>query len=260
MDGTIIEANDNYLRAFGYTAAEVAGKHHSIFMKNEEWQSAEYQEFWEHLRSGQFHSGEYRRIGRNGKDVWVNASYNPILDSEGTPVRVLKFATDVTELVTMQLELKRHEQALRKSEALLEQTGRVAGVGGWEVDFTDGGVPWLRETRRILGAPLDYQPKLEEGLALYSAESRPVISAAIEKAMADGEGYDLELSLHRMDGRLIWVRVVAEVEFAGGKPALLRGAIQDITTRVAERIELEEAKTRVTLATSSGGIGIWDWD
>jgi two-component system, sensor histidine kinase and response regulator len=260
MDGTIIEANDNYLRAFGYTAAEVAGKHHSIFMKNEEWQSAEYQEFWEHLRSGQFHSGEYRRIGRNGKDVWVNASYNPILDSEGTPVRVLKFATDVTERVTMQLELKRHEQALRKSEALLEQTGRVAGVGGWEVDFTDGRVTWLRETRRILGAPLDYQPKLEEGLALYSAESRPVISAAIEKAMADGEGYDLELSLHRMDGRLIWVRVVAEVEFAGGKPALLRGAIQDITTRVAERIELEEAKTRVTLATSSGGIGIWDWD
>ena len=115
---------------FGYTAAEVAGKHHSIFMKNEERQSAEYQQFWEHLWSGQFQAGQHRRIGRNGKDVWVNASYNPILGSEGTPVRVLEFATDVTERVTLQLALKRHEQALRKSQALLEQTGRVGGVGG----------------------------------------------------------------------------------------------------------------------------------
>jgi two-component system, sensor histidine kinase and response regulator len=260
MDGTIVSANDNYLRAFGYTAAEVAGKHHRMFMKNEESQSAEYQELWEHLRSGQFHSGEYRRIAKNGKHVWVNSSYNPILDSEGTPVRVLKFATDVTERVTMQLELKRQEQALRKSEALLEQTGRVGGVGGWEVDFTNGRVTWLRETCRILGAPPDYQPTMEEGMDLYSAESRPVITAAIEKAMANGEGCDLELSLHTMDGRLIWARVVAEVEIARGKPALLRGAIQDITARVAERIELEEAKTRVSLATASGGIGIWDWD
>jgi PAS domain S-box-containing protein len=166
MDGTIVSANDHYLRAFGYTADEVAGKDHSIFMKDKERQSAEYQEFWEHLRSGQFQAGQYRRIAKNGKDVWVNASYNPILDSEGTPVRVVKFATEVTEQVTMQLEMKRQEQALRKSEALLEQTGRVGGVGGWEVDFTNGRVTWLRETCRILGAPPDYQPTLEEGMDL----------------------------------------------------------------------------------------------
>lgn len=128
MDGTIVSTNDHYLRAFGYTADEVTGKHHSILMRNKERQSTEYQEFWEHLRNGQFQAGQHRRIDKNGKDVWVNASYNPILDSEGTPVRVLEYATDVTERVTLQLELKRQEHALRNSEALLEQTGKVAAV------------------------------------------------------------------------------------------------------------------------------------
>jgi two-component system, sensor histidine kinase and response regulator len=260
MDGVIIKANENYLHTFGYTAAEVTGRQHRIFVKSDESHRLEYQQFWEHLRSGQFHSGEYRRISKTGQDVWVNASYNPILNAKGRPVRVIKFATDVTERATIQVELKRQELALRKSELLLEQTGRIAGIGGWEIDLVSQQVIWLDETNRILAAVPGYQPTLEEAINLYTPESRPVISAAIEKAAIDGEGWDLELPLVRLDGRLIWVRVVGTVEVVNGKPALLRGAIQDITARVAERMELEEAKRRVSLATSSGGIGIWDWD
>ncbi len=96
LDGTIIQANDNYLRAFGYTHAEVDGKAHSIFLSEEEQRGAGYKDFWDNLRAGKFQSGEFKRIGKNAREVWIAASYNPILDKNGAVTKVVKFATDVT--------------------------------------------------------------------------------------------------------------------------------------------------------------------
>lgn len=97
LDGTIITANDNFCRALGYTLEQIQGQHHRMFCDAELAASAEYQEFWEALNRGEFQSGEYKRIGKRGREIWINASYNPILDAEGRPFKVVKFATDITQ-------------------------------------------------------------------------------------------------------------------------------------------------------------------
>lgn len=105
MDGTIIEANDNFLGAMGYSLGEIQGKKHSIFVDDAYRASPEYQAFWEKLRSGAYHSGEYKRINKRGEDVWILASYNPIFDAEGRPYKVVKFASDITEQKMAQEEV-----------------------------------------------------------------------------------------------------------------------------------------------------------
>ncbi|MFY3666150.1 PAS domain-containing protein, partial [Achromobacter ruhlandii] len=85
LDGTIIRANDLFLNAVGYRAEEILGRHHSMFVLPEEARSAAYAEFWRKLRSGRHDTGQYLRIGKNGRHVWIEASYNPIFDAEGRP-------------------------------------------------------------------------------------------------------------------------------------------------------------------------------
>jgi methyl-accepting chemotaxis protein len=96
MDGTILTANDNFLKALGYTLGEVRGRHHSMFVDMFDRDGAEYQDFWAKLRRGEYIAGEFRRAGKNGRDVWIQASYNPILDLDGKPFKVVKYATDIT--------------------------------------------------------------------------------------------------------------------------------------------------------------------
>ncbi|MER2493848.1 methyl-accepting chemotaxis protein [Catenovulum sediminis] len=97
LDGTIIDANENFLATLGYSLREVQGQHHSIFVSEKVKQSKAYEQFWFKLRQGEFVSGEFQRVGKNGRDVWIQASYNPILDIHGNPYKVVKFATDITE-------------------------------------------------------------------------------------------------------------------------------------------------------------------
>jgi len=93
LDGTIITANDHFLGAVGYSLAEIQGKHHSMFVSPAERDSAAYREFWASLNRGQFQSAEYKRYGKGGKEIWILASYNPILDDAGKPFKVVKFAS-----------------------------------------------------------------------------------------------------------------------------------------------------------------------
>jgi len=97
MDGTIITANDNFLAAMGYTLDEVKGKHHRMFVIPEFAASAEYQDFWAKLNQGEYESKQYKRLGKGGKEIWIQASYNPILDMDGKPFKIVKYATDITE-------------------------------------------------------------------------------------------------------------------------------------------------------------------
>ena len=99
VDGTILTANGNFLAAMGYTLAEIRGKHHRIFVEPAEAASPAYADFWERLRRGEFVVDEFRRVGKGGREVWIQASYNPILDRAGVPRRIVKFATVVTPQV-----------------------------------------------------------------------------------------------------------------------------------------------------------------
>jgi len=96
MDGIVRNANQNFLDALGYTLAEVRGQPHSMFVDSEYRQSAEYRAFWEKLRRGEYDAGQYKRIGKGGRECWIQASYNPILDLNGKPFKVVKYATDIT--------------------------------------------------------------------------------------------------------------------------------------------------------------------
>src|SRR5215212_1866513 len=99
LDGTILTANENFLAAVGYGLDEIQGKHHSLFVEPATRDSAEYRSFWASLARGEFQAAEYKRIGKDGKEVWIQATYNPILDMNGRPFQVVKFATDITAQV-----------------------------------------------------------------------------------------------------------------------------------------------------------------
>ena len=122
LDGTVRMANDNFLRALGYTLAEVRGQHHSMFVDPAERESAEYRQFWAKLARGEYDSAQYKRIAKGGREVWIQASYNPILDPSGRPLKVVKYATDVTEQV-------RFAQALRTAVAETQAAVTAATKG-----------------------------------------------------------------------------------------------------------------------------------
>jgi len=120
LDGTIIVANENFLGALGYSLTEIQGKHHSMFVAPSERDSSAYREFWATLNRGEFRSGEFKRFGKGGKEVWILASYNPILDDTGKPFKVVKFASDVTAEKLRAADFAGQIEAIGKSQAAIE--------------------------------------------------------------------------------------------------------------------------------------------
>ena len=120
MDGTIVTANENFLGAMGYSLDEIKGKHHSMFVVPEDRDSAAYREFWAKLNRGEFQAAEYKRIGKGGKEIWILATYNPILNEAGKPFKVVKFATDVTEQKLKAADSDGQIDAIGKSQAVIE--------------------------------------------------------------------------------------------------------------------------------------------
>ncbi|MTI40050.1 PAS domain S-box protein [Fulvivirga lutimaris] len=121
LDGTIVSANDNFLSVLGYKLSEVQGKHHSMFVTDEYKNSKEYQDFWKKLNSGQFESGEFMRLAKNGENKWIQASYNPIFDLNGKPYKVVKYATDITEQKKLEQEVQNQVEEVRAQEEELRQ-------------------------------------------------------------------------------------------------------------------------------------------
>lgn len=115
LSGNVLAANDNFCRLFGYRAEDIVGRHHSFFCDDDYVQSAEYRSFWSKLGRGEFDAGRYRRRGRDGRAIWIQATYNPIFDPEGRPCKVVKFASDVSEQVNLESEIR---QRLNEVETL----------------------------------------------------------------------------------------------------------------------------------------------
>lgn len=120
LNGTILNANDNFLQLTGYRLSEIQGKHHKIFCHSDYVKTEEYTDFWKRLGKGEFESGEYRRYGKNGEEVWIQASYNPVFDSLGKPFKVIKFALDVTEQKVRNSEFEGNVNAISRSQAVIE--------------------------------------------------------------------------------------------------------------------------------------------
>jgi methyl-accepting chemotaxis protein len=120
LKGKVLHANDNFLKAMGYTLEDIRGQHHRIFCEPAYAASAEYKKFWENLGKGVLDRGEYKRIGGDGREVWINASYNPVFDENGKPYKVIKFATDVTANRQQKAEFEGKVNAIDKAQAMIE--------------------------------------------------------------------------------------------------------------------------------------------
>jgi methyl-accepting chemotaxis protein len=120
LDGKIINANKNFLQVLGYTLEEIRGQHHSMFVDAAYRASPEYRMFWDKLGRGEFDAGQYKRIGKGGKEVWIQASYNPILDQNGKPFKVVKYATDITEQKMATANFEGQLAAIGKAQAVIE--------------------------------------------------------------------------------------------------------------------------------------------
>lgn len=119
LEGNILWANQNFLNAVGYSLDEIQGQHHRMFVDKDFANSDEYRQFWADLRSGKFQAKEYKRFAKGGKEIWIQASYNPILDAKGRPYKVVKYATDITEQTLKNADLKGQIDAIGKSQAVI---------------------------------------------------------------------------------------------------------------------------------------------
>jgi methyl-accepting chemotaxis protein len=120
LDGTVISANENFLSIFDYELDEVVGKHHRIFCDPDYVESAAYGELWNKLKSGEYHAAEFKRLAKGGREVWLQASYNPVFDENGKPIRVVKFATDVTATKLQVAEYEGKMRAIDRAQAIIE--------------------------------------------------------------------------------------------------------------------------------------------
>lgn len=155
MDGTILSANANFLGLMGYTLSEIAGRHHSMFVEPGFRDSEDYRSFWRALGRGEHHVAQFKRITRNGQAVWIEASYNPLLDDAGKPCKVVKFATDVTRQVELLAELQRliDENFSEVDQALSSSTGHAAATSD-AVDRTRDNIQSVASSTEELAASI----------------------------------------------------------------------------------------------------------
>jgi methyl-accepting chemotaxis protein len=165
LDGTIVTANENFLTTMGYRLEELQGRHHGIFVDESFRNSNEYRQFWERLNNGQFQKDEYRRIGKGGKEVWLQAAYNPIFDENGKAVKVIKYATDITAA-------KKAEQQLRQSVDLMLDVVNKAMEGNLTVEVPVKGT--------------DAIGQMGEGLQAFLQNLRGILSRFTETAHSVG--------------------------------------------------------------------------
>ncbi|MDQ0422982.1 methyl-accepting chemotaxis protein [Peteryoungia aggregata LMG 23059] len=242
VNGTILTANENFCSAVGYPLAEIVGKHHSMFVGKEYAQSTEYRDFWARLSRGDFFSAQYKRFGKGGREIWIEASYNPIMRG-GKPYKVIKFATDITERKRAELENGGKLNAISRAQATIE--------------FTPEG-QILTANQNFLSA-VGY--KLEEVVGKHHSmfcDGEYVRSAeyqAFWKDLRAGEFKSSEFTRIRKDGRKIVMqasynpifdedgRVFKVVKFAID----VTGRVQAVDAIAAGLARLSECNIRVTI-------------
>ena len=220
LDGVILTANDNFLSAMGYSLDEIVGKHHSMFCEPDYVRSEAYKSFWTELRGGAFQSAAYRRFAKGGREVWIQASYNPVLDKAGKPVKVIKFATDITEQVSVAADHR----------AQVEAISRVQAVISFNLDGT------VIEANQNFLATLGY--RLDEIVGRHhSMFCAPAYAASADyqafwRRLAAGEYVAAEFQRFGKGGKEVWIQASYNPIFnAAGQPVKVVKFATDISER-----------------------------
>ena len=252
-EGRLVTVSDAWLTRLGYAREEVIGRRAVEFLTpaSQEYDSVSVLPAL--LATGRNDDVQFQAVAKDGDILDVLLSSRMERDAAGNILRGVAVVEEVTRW-------REAERALRKSQTFLEQTGKVAGVGGWELDLASGALHWAAETFRIHGLEPGEEPPLTDAIRYYAPAARAVIEAVVRRAAATGEPWDEELAFTQADGRDICVRVVGSAVMENGRAVRLIGAIQDVTAQVAERHALARSSERLELAAASGGVGVWEWD
>ncbi|MFC0240302.1 methyl-accepting chemotaxis protein [Rhodopseudomonas telluris] len=196
MDGSVLTANENFLQTLGYSLAEIKGRHHSMFVDPSERDGADYRAFWEALRRGEYQAAEYKRIGKGGREVWIQASYNPILDLNGQPFKVVKYATDVTRQVLIRMGNERVRAmmdsvaagaeelnaSVREISEAMTKSRQTASSAVGEVDAADGQANRLNDAAQAMSGIVELIGHITGQINLLA------LNATIESARAGEAG------------------------------------------------------------------------
>ncbi|WP_407523831.1 methyl-accepting chemotaxis protein [Methylobacterium oryzisoli] len=193
-DGTILDANSNFLQAVGYDLDEIRGKHHALFVDPAEAASTTYKEFWASLQRGQFQAAEYKRFGKGGREIWIQATYNPVLDAAGTPVKVVKFATDITAQKMRGADLNGQVAAINKSQAVIH-----FAMDGTILDVNDNFL-------RTVGYDREEVVGQHHALFVDPEEARGWDYASFWQKLNKGQHQTAEFRRYGKDGREIWLQ------------------------------------------------------
>jgi methyl-accepting chemotaxis protein len=244
LDGTIITANENFLNAIGYRLEEIQDRHHSMFVEETYRRSSDYREFWEKLNRGEFQAAQFKRIGKNGKEVWIQASYNPILDEKGKPFKVVKYASDITDHKLLMADYQGQIQAIHKVQAVIEFS-------------LDGTILNANENFcKTLGYQLDeIKGKHHSMFATEEYRSSPQYREFWER-LRRGEFDAGRYARYGKGGREIWIQASYNPIFdMNGRPFKVVKYATDITAAVRAEEELRSKVDQILAVVSSASEG-----
>ena len=244
--GNIISVNDAFCRISGYRREELLGQDHRI-VKSGLQSDAFWLNFWGVIKSGSAWHGEICNRAQDGSLYWVDSMVMPMRDGTGNIEKYISIGNDITSR-------KESQAALQISNALLEESQKVAKVGGWELSLETNVLYWTAETYRIHEtSPEEFDPTVDAGVGYFLPDSRERIERALKLAIEQGEPYDLELETYTTKGQRIDVRTTCKPWVVDGKVTRLSGIFQDITQRKQYEYALKEARDSAQQAAMSKG-------
>ncbi len=246
LDGTIITANDNFLNVLGYTLEEVNGKHHRIFCNETYANSQDYKKFWEKLNRGEFDSGEYKRIGKGGREVYIQATYNPIFDSKGELIKIIKIASDVTEQKLINAEYEGKINAIDKSQGTIE-----FNMDGTIITANDNFL-------NVLGYSLEEVKGKHHRIFCEESYANSPEYKGFWEQLNRGEFDSGEYKRFGKNGREVYIQASYNPIFdLNGKPLKILKIAADITEQ--KRFEAERAKqAALIMEMSTPVMRLWD--
>ncbi len=231
--GVITEANDKFCEISGYSRSELVGSTHNVVNSGHHSEGF-FQQLWATISSGKVWSGKIVNRRKSGDAYIVNTIIIPIMNSQGEILNYLAVRFDISEHVQIKKELE-------KTLDILNETGSIAKVGGWELEVSTGELTWTDETFNILEVEKkeNQKPTLPEGLSLFTPESTPIIDSAVKRAIEHGEPYSLELQAKTARGNVLWVYTNGKANYKGGEIVTLSGTIQDIGAKKTAELNYE---------------------